>query len=83
MAYDFAVTNNDAEFAAFRVSMAAKMREIADDLESGNNFVAVVLATCDYDGCGGPLVMLDGNAATVELVDEIVDTVKNAMFEAL
>ena len=83
LSHDYAITQSDAEFAVFRAGMVARLREIADQMERGDGYVVAVVATCDYEGNGGPFVMIDGEAATVDLVDEIVETLKNAMFEAL
>ena len=84
MTHPFTVTQGEAEYAGFRTDMIAKLREIADALEIGSeDYVVVALAHCDYEGVGGPMVMIDGNAASPELVDEICETLKNAMFEGL
>ena len=82
--HQFAITSGDAELASFRTTMANELRRIADEVErNSEKYVAIVLATCDYEGVGGPFVIIDSDAATVELVDEISDTLKNAMFEAI
>ena len=84
MSHGFTVTQTEPEFNDFRMTVVTHFREIADSIERGETkYVAIALATCTYESEGGPLVIIDSEAATVELVDEMVDMLKNAMFEAL
>lgn len=63
--------------------MVAELRRIADALERGDDFVVVALIHCDFNGCGGPMMMVDSDTASVELADEMVETFRNGLFEAL
>lgn len=61
--------------------IARQIREFADEVESGN-FIAVAFGICDKEGTGGHAAFVDQNYATPELIDEIVHTLKTAMFDS-
>jgi hypothetical protein len=62
--------------------MAADIRLIANQVESGK-FIAVAFSLCDDEGNGGHACMIDGERGTPELIDEMVDEMKTALFESL
>ncbi len=68
---------------AFSREMATELRRLADKLESGDGFVVLAFMSCDYDREGGPFVLVDRDVATVELIDEMSDSMKDALFEGL
>jgi hypothetical protein len=75
------VTGN--KVPAFSNRMATELRRLADKLESGDGFVVLAFMSCDYDSEGGPFVLVDRDAATVELVDEMIESMKAALIEGL
>jgi len=75
------MTRNKVKILNFS-RMAADIRQIADEVESGQ-FIAVAVALCDDEGKGGHACMIDGERGTPELIDEMVNEVKEVLFESL
>lgn len=61
--------------------LASQLRDFADEVERGQ-FAAVAFAIADRNGDGGHGCCVDQNYATPELIDEMVHTLKTAMFES-
>ncbi len=74
-------TGNKAD--QFRRDMAKEMRRLAEELENGSGFVVLGIVSCNYDSEGGPMVIVDRDCATVELIDEMSLALKHALFEGL
>ncbi len=62
-------------------AMAKQIRDFAKEVESGN-FIAVGFVLCDKDAGGGHSCFVDQNFATPELLDEMLHTLKTALFES-
>lgn len=62
-------------------ALAANIREFADQVERGD-FAAVAFAICDKDGGGGHGCCVNHHLATPDLIDEMVGTLKKAMWDS-
>lgn len=62
-------------------SMAASVREIADEIEKGG-FIVFAMVGCDHDGTASKACMVNSNFATHDLLDEMVHDIKQTLFES-
>ena len=61
--------------------MADDLRIAADEIERGD-FIAFALVGCDADGTAHQSCMVDKNRATHDLLDEMVYSAKQMLFES-
>lgn len=61
--------------------MAANLRDAADEIERGD-FIAFALVGCDAEGTAHQCCMVDQHRATHDLLDEMVYSTKQMLFES-